>query len=369
VSVTTEKVLVPYRQPGVEPVELTVVPRLASWERKDSPEQVRLAAYLEHMRVVFERAAEEVEGPLAAELSVGLPERVDLLVHSDLDNFLEPLARVVGPRVCSWWARKSHAANSRFAVGPAVRTSEDELVGWEFAAARATASASTAGWKQAVNEQIAATCQVAKDGALEVQIVFRVGPGRNWINLWKPAIDALDPILGRTDPQRAFHPRDDRIIRLALHRVVDVSAEYAVELGVWWRLAPVQAPSTSGRAARPGATAESQSRLSQVNEAVTQHDRKEFGMNQHVGAEELAKRLDTLEEFREALRRPGVIVITDASTGTKIHSRTCTYLKEEWFERKVIRGRGRTGRYWWVREARTAQERFPRAVRCAACYG
>ena len=48
-------------------------------------------------------------------------------------------------------------------------------------------------------------------------------PQRNWLDLWKPTIDALDPLLGRTHPDRDWHPRDGRIVDLGLHLDVDPS--------------------------------------------------------------------------------------------------------------------------------------------------
>ena len=48
-----------------------------------------------------------------------------------------------------------------------------------------------------------------------------MGPGRNWLNLWKPTIDALDPLLGRAREVRDWHPRDDRITALGLHLTMD----------------------------------------------------------------------------------------------------------------------------------------------------
>ena len=39
--------------------------------------------------------------------------------------------------------------------------------------------------------------------------------------MWKPSIDALDPLLGRTYPTRQWNPLDGRIVRLGLHRAVD----------------------------------------------------------------------------------------------------------------------------------------------------
>jgi len=77
-----------------------------------------------------------------------------------------------------------------------------------------------------------------------MEITFRVGPRRAWTNLWKPAIDALGGILGLVGT-RAWHPRDERIGALSLHREVDDHLEHAVELGVWWH--PLGARPTAAR--------------------------------------------------------------------------------------------------------------------------
>ena len=44
-------------------------------------------------------------------------------------------------------------------------------------------------------------------GAVRLQLAFVVGPQRNWLSLWKPTIDALDPLLGRTRADRDWHPK------------------------------------------------------------------------------------------------------------------------------------------------------------------
>ncbi|WP_431676838.1 hypothetical protein [Kitasatospora sp. KL5] len=51
--------------------------------------------------------------------------------------------------------------------------------------------------------------------ALQLSIVFRVSGGRNRSTLWKPAIDALGPLLGAHHPTRLYQPPDDRIVELA----------------------------------------------------------------------------------------------------------------------------------------------------------
>jgi hypothetical protein len=47
-------------------------------------------------------------------------------------------------------------------------------------------------------------------GPVRLELAFVVGGG-NWLNLWKQTIDSLDPLLGRTYPERAWHPLDGRI--------------------------------------------------------------------------------------------------------------------------------------------------------------
>jgi hypothetical protein len=55
------------------------------------------------------------------------------------------------------------------------------------------------------------------EGAVALHLSFTAGPTRNWLNLWKPTIDALERILGRASPQLRWHPRDGRIVELGLH--------------------------------------------------------------------------------------------------------------------------------------------------------
>jgi hypothetical protein len=63
---------------------------------------------------------------------------------------------------------------------------------------------------------------------------FTVARARNWSNLWKPAIDALGPMLGIPNPAKPFDPLDDRIVSLGLHRTVDDSVGWGVIVEAWW---------------------------------------------------------------------------------------------------------------------------------------
>jgi hypothetical protein len=85
---------------------------------------------------------------------------------------------------------------------------------------RTTASASTMAYKQQVSTGLTDAAELP-DGPIAMELAFVVGPRRNWLNLWKPTVDALDRLLGRTYPDREWHPRDGRITELGLHRTVD----------------------------------------------------------------------------------------------------------------------------------------------------
>jgi hypothetical protein len=66
-----------------------------------------------------------------------------------------------------------------------------------------------------------------------LELAFVVGPNRNWVELWKPTIDALEPLLGR-DPfqKRPWNPRDGRIIELGMHRTVDPTFGHKIVVGI-----------------------------------------------------------------------------------------------------------------------------------------
>ena len=59
-----------------------------------------------------------------------------------------------------------------------------------------------------------------------------IGPRRNWLNLWKPTIDALDALLGQMVPAQPWHPREGRIVKLGLHQQVDNYLGHDVVLAI-----------------------------------------------------------------------------------------------------------------------------------------
>ena len=128
------------------------------------------------------------------------------------------------------FGRKVRVTESRIALTPARRrqeaTEDPDLV------IRTHGSATAAGWKEQIHERCAEKYMQPTTGPVALTIEFRVSSQRNWSELWKPAIDALGPMLGMPHANR-FHPRDDRIVALGLHRVVDDSIGHDVELAMW----------------------------------------------------------------------------------------------------------------------------------------
>jgi hypothetical protein len=188
---------------------------VASWDRADHPSQRALSAFLDSLEPLLRPALQQPANPVALALDIGLPTGTPLTSGGrDLDNYLFPIVARFGP--------------ARFA----------------------------AAWKQQLAAGLAASTnlRVLPPGPAAIHIAFRVGPYRNWANLWKPAIDALGGVLGVDNPARPFAPRDDRITELGLQNSIDPSLGHAVQVDVWWRPAgnePRLRRFLRGRAARP----------------------------------------------------------------------------------------------------------------------
>ncbi|MFI0366489.1 hypothetical protein ACH35V_01335 [Actinomadura sp. 1N219] len=204
--------------------ELGVRPQLASWDAAGSSSQVRLEEFLSEAVKVCDPQFGRLAGLAALRLDVGLPETTPLLDQHDLDNYLFPLVTRLsrsGRTFVSVWGTKRHSSASHLAVVAAVPASPDTAWPHVFDV-RTTASAGTAAFKEQIDEQLARALPLP-DGPLRLHIGFVVGPRRQWPNLWKPTIDALGKVLGRTAPDRPWHPRDGRIVQLGLSTRTDPS--------------------------------------------------------------------------------------------------------------------------------------------------
>ena len=253
-SRTCHSVLV-YRRPDVAPIELHLPPVLESWNSHDHPDQVRLRTFLDHLEQSLTPFARE---NLVLDLRVGLPKSKSLVSGgSDLDNFLFPIARRIGAaRFDAVFGSKEHRDVSTVAVdvaGPLPGFRDPDM------RVRTTTSASTKAWKEQVRDACAAASPSTRPaGPLSVDIEFRLSPARNWTSLWKPAIDSLGPLLGVRNANRPFTPDDDRIVEIGLHRVLDESLSWDVDLSVWWTRSAAQG--TYARCTRPRHTTASRTR-------------------------------------------------------------------------------------------------------------
>ena len=215
---------------------LATPPRVSSWDRSTAASQIKLSAYVAHVERLLHDDLDRLAGHDIA-LALHVQAGVDAS-SGDLDNYLLPVAhRVGGHRLTAAFGLKGA---HRAAVGVATAVRAPAPGAWAFARAVSGRSAETLTWRQEIDAQVRAQAPgPANDGPLELHVVFRVGPVRNWLNLWKPAIDSFGGIVG--DGPRPFNPADHRIVWLGLHRQVDESRHHDVELQVWWRPSPFAA--------------------------------------------------------------------------------------------------------------------------------
>lgn len=150
-----------------------------------------------------------------------------------MDNYLFTIARRLGAaRFDAVFGSKGHGAVSTLAVGEAELTDPPREPDMRL---RTTVSATSKAWKEQVRDACAAAAPGDPlMGALSVDSEFCLSPTRNWSTTWKPAIDSLGPVLGVPDPKLPFKPDDDRIVRLGLHRTLDQSLGWDIDIAVWW---------------------------------------------------------------------------------------------------------------------------------------
>lgn len=232
-----------YRPPNGERVLLAVKPRLASWMAKGHHDQVLLETYLEAFTAVLDPHLEGLPESLVLELAVDV-RSAPTQRGGDLDNYLYPVVEKLGPkRFASVWGIK-HSAASTVRVGAASPTPLPEG-DWHKAVANTAQAAGTAAWKHLVAAQIQEHVATPVLGALELHVALTVHPQRNWASLWKPTIDALGAVLGLDDVGKPFHPNDDRILVLGLHRTINDAVGDAIRIDVAWRPTPQPHPSMS----------------------------------------------------------------------------------------------------------------------------
>jgi len=208
-----------FAKPGSTPISLPTPPRLASWNKADDPGQLRLGEYLAVADDLLRPRYEQLTGLLALRMDVGLPRHAGLLDQRDLDNYLLPLATKVrrsapGELVCVW-GTKQHSAKSFVRIERAIPTVTVPPSGWCYII-RTDASSVSSTFKKQIRDQLG-DANPLPPGPVLMQLSFAVGPARNWLNLWKPVIDALGKILGHAADPDSWSPLDGRIVDLGLH--------------------------------------------------------------------------------------------------------------------------------------------------------
>lgn len=228
-----------FSRPSAAAHVLPVTPVLESWERAGHPDQQRLRAYLVQIETLAGASLPLADGHLALELIVGLPDSAALDSGGrDLDNYLLPIARRIGAqRLDAAFGRKRHAAASTIALAAAIQAAGSP--GEPQLSVRVTGSSASSAWKQQIHNACRDVCSSPlAPGPMRLCLRLGVSSRRNWSALWKPAIDALGPVLGTQDPARPFRPDDDRIVDLALHRTVDDALHDDVDIDAWWSPVP-----------------------------------------------------------------------------------------------------------------------------------
>ncbi|MBV9358229.1 MAG: hypothetical protein JO023_22170 [Chloroflexi bacterium] len=215
-------------------ITLPFPPLLESWERSDHPSQVSLTSYRQSIAVLAAEALGQLEPPLA--LGFHVAGRPDISAGCDLDNFLTPVVKALGGdrRFALVWASRGDRSEASTLTLLRATDARVEMVRRPpQAQARLSESATSQAWKQAIAHSVGQHEIATRNGQVGLGIRFGVSPQRNWVTLWKPAIDSLGGILGEGD--RAWHPRDDRISLLVLMRDLRPELAWNIELDVWWR--------------------------------------------------------------------------------------------------------------------------------------
>ena len=198
-------------------------------DKADHPSQRRLKEFLDDTEDLV--AESRISGPWSLRLDVGFASDRNLLDQSDLDNFAYPLAaRLKDERLVSVWCTKKHNDQSYVRI-EAARQTAPPLV--DVVVATPTASYSKPGglYKRQVRAAVAELPQIPA-GPVRLELAFVVGHTMNYLNLWKPTIDALGPLLGSDNSGREWSPDDGRITELGMHVSVNTMSPYGVAIGI-----------------------------------------------------------------------------------------------------------------------------------------
>jgi hypothetical protein len=215
-----------------------ITPLVAQWEKNTHPAQVRLTAYLQHITSSLSTIPPP-PAPLFLQLHVRVDNPHRLLHQYDVENFLTPLfgpTRLDTSRFYLVIGTKDTSTPSHISVGIASSDSApSQLASWAHCTVQTTSSTSSKEWKESLRQALEKVAPAPlRDGPISAQIHFRCSTTRNWSQLWKPAGDAMGPVLGYINATQLYHPKDDRLVRIEFHKQVDDTMGHSVQVNYYW---------------------------------------------------------------------------------------------------------------------------------------
>lgn len=227
-----------YQQGAIIKQVTGISPRLASWDHKQHPSQIRLRAYLDNLYAQV--SSLPADRPLFLDLRIDVGDPKKLTRHHDVENYLTPLFG------SAWFdhrkfplvsGSKNVGEGSSVTIGEAVLLDDWGLdSSWYHLSTNAGKAPTDKSWKLRLHNFVEASgvTQISENQHVEFHMAWRCSRRRNWVNLWKPTGDALASILGQSG-KNPFNPNDDRITSLTFHRFDGDSVGNDVHVGLWWR--------------------------------------------------------------------------------------------------------------------------------------
>jgi hypothetical protein len=212
----------------------------APWDPADRAGEARLHDYLQDVIGPFVPLP-STPLPLFLHLHVALPRRTNLAHGFDLERFLTPLFGVrwlPSTRFVLVTATKSEGEPARIAIGLAAErpASPADREGHRVAPAVAAGSPP---WVEDLRRTLSRAQSVPlPEGPVLLQMEFACSPDLNWVTLWRPAGEAMGPVLGYDRSREAHHPLTDRLAHLEYHRRIGERRGVPVEVHFRWSLMP-----------------------------------------------------------------------------------------------------------------------------------
>lgn len=218
-------------------------PLLDPWQKSTHPAQIALQSYLSKLSQQIQPLS-HLGFPLYMHMRVDqqyLRERKR--GKGDLENYLSPVAKMLsklmGLALVS--GEFCEGSGSTITIGQAIPLSATEFAThWKHLTYIPNSGYAKRDYKQNLKDALVAVQpQIMTLNHLLLHLSVNCNSSKiNWINLWKPTVDALGPIVGEVSPPRLrqpFNPRDDRITQVNLHLSSNPTVSNKVQIGLWWQ--------------------------------------------------------------------------------------------------------------------------------------